>query len=153
MNSVLRKVARGLKYRPLPGLIGKRVTIQSANSVPANIGAMLDRSFPLPVRFSGPQEPWLTGALAKYRILDLTFALDALEWKPGDTAGISLLKEFGFIIQRNEVSEDVWESMSQDDDPTCIMSLDEDIGRSQALLRLFVEEVPRRGLFDYLKET
>lgn len=89
MNSVLRKIARGLKYRPLPELIGTKVTIVNVGSVPSTIGAMLNRALSIPVRFSGPQERWLTGALAKYRILDLTFIVDGVEWQPADIPGIA----------------------------------------------------------------
>ena len=150
MNSVLRKAARGLKYRPLQELIGTKVTIENVSSVPSTIGAMLEKAFSLPVRFNGSREPWITIALAKYRILDLTFIVDGVEWQPADKPGIALLKEFGFILNPDEIPEDVRQSLRQDDDPTCITTLDEDIG--QSLLRLFLEEVPRRSGAEYLEE-
>jgi hypothetical protein len=152
MNSVLRKVARGLRYRPLPELIGTKLTIENVSSVPLNVGAMLDRALPLSVRFSGPQGRWITVALAKYRILDLTFIVDEVEWQTGDKPGTSLLKEFGFILNPDDISEDVRQSMLKDDDPTCITFLDEDMGKNQILLRLFLEEVPRRDILEYVKE-
>jgi hypothetical protein len=152
MNSVLRKVARGLKYRPLPELIGTKFTIENVSSVPSTIGAMLDSALSLPVRFSGPQEPWITVALAKYRIVDLTFIVDEVEWQPGDIPGIAILKEFGFILSPDDISEDVRQLMVGADDPTCTSTLDEDIGKNKLFLRLFLEEVPRRKGTEYLEE-
>jgi hypothetical protein len=152
MNSVLRKVARGLKYRPLPELIGTTVTIENVSSVPSIIGAMLDSALSLPVRFSGPQEPWITIALAKYRSLDLTFIVDEVKWQPADIPGIAILKEFGFILNPDDLSENVRQAMLEGDDPTCITTLDEDIGKNQSFLRLFLEEVPRRKGTEYLEE-
>jgi hypothetical protein len=150
--SVLRKVAGELKYRPLPELIGTKVTIESVSSVPLNVATMLDRALSLPVRFSGPQEHSITVALAKYRILDLTFIVDGFEWQPGDIPGIAILKEFGFILSPDDISENVPQSKLEDDDPTCISTLDEDIGKNQFFLRLFLEEVPRRKSTEYLEE-
>ena len=43
--------------------------------------------------------------------------------------------------------------MLEDDDPTCINFLDEGIGENKTLLRLFLEEVPRRDLHEYLTEV
>jgi hypothetical protein len=157
VNSVLRKVARGLKYRLLPELIGTKVTIESVRSVPFNVVAMLDRALldralSLPVRFSGPQEHSITVALAKYRILDLRFTVDGVEWQPKDTPGISLLKEFGFILKPNDILGRVRQSVLEHDDPTCINFLDKDIGQDQTLLRLYLEEVPRGKGTEYLEE-
>src|SRR6266436_1926062 len=152
MNSVLRKVARELKYRPLPELIDNTVTVESVSSVPLNVATMLARAFPLSVHFSGPQERWITVALAKYRVLDLTFIVDGVEWQPTDIPGIAILKEFGFILNADDISEEVRQAISEDDDPTYITTLDEDIGKNQIFLRLFLEEVPRRKSTEYLEE-
>jgi len=153
MNSVLRKVARRLKYRPLPELVGTKVTIQSAKSAPAHIGAVLQKTFPFHIQFSDPKEPWISVGLAKYRMLNLTFRLDGVEWQSSDSGGISTLQELGFIIRSDQVSEEVWKSMSEDEDPTCLKELYDEITQSQVLLRLFIEEDPRTPLLEYMNET
>jgi hypothetical protein len=152
MNRLLRKVARELRYRPMPDLVGRVVTINSAETAPSAIEQMLVGSFPRRPRFIGPEEPWMTISLAKYCILDLTFAVDGIEWQPSDDQGTSVLKQFGFACHSDELSEDQRRLISQNNDSTCISELAEDIDEGHRLLRLFLEEVPRRELLDYWKQ-
>jgi hypothetical protein len=152
MNKLLRRTAQQLRYRPLPELIGSKVTIESAASVPNAVGAMLTNSFPLPVRFIKPEEHWITVALAKYRILDLTFAVENVEWQPDDIFGTSILKKFGFALHPDKLPEDQRQFMLEQNDPTCINELTDGIDRGETVLRLFFEALPRQELIEYLKE-
>jgi hypothetical protein len=152
MDILLRKVARELRYRPLPGLIGTTVTIASAETAPETVTLALAKPFSHPIRFRGPQEPWMTRSLAKYRLLDLTFAVDGLRWEPSDCPGISTLKEFGFALHPDNLPEDQREYLKNDKDPTCLGELAGDIDQGQVLLRLFLEESPRRDALEHVKE-
>jgi hypothetical protein len=63
------------------------------------------------------------------------------------------LKELGFAVHPRSLSADQRQFVVQEDtDPTCIGELANDIDRHQALLRLFLEEDPRRELVEYWKE-
>jgi hypothetical protein len=151
MNNLLRKVARELRYRPIPELIGTKVTIESASAVPCTVAEALTTLFPVPLRFIGPQEPWITVSLAKYCHLDLTFGVDGVEWRPHDDFGITTLKKLGFALHPRELSKNERQHLTEEKDPTCLRELAEDINQGGAVLRLFLEETPRRELLDYWK--
>ena len=151
MNTLLRKVARQLRYRPLPELIGTRVTIASVETVPNTVAAAVATTFPLPIHFAEPKEPWITVALAKYCHLDLTFAVEGVEWQPSDIRGTSILKELYFAAHPADIPEEQRQIDLHDDDPTCVAFLGDDIAKGKASLRLFIEEVPHRDLIDHIK--
>jgi hypothetical protein len=151
MNSLLRKVAQEPRYRPLPELIGTKVIIESASTVPNTVAEALTTLFPGPLRFIEPQEPWITASLAKYCHLDLTFGVDGVEWRPGDALGAATLKKLGFALHPRELSENERQDLREHKDPTCLGELAEDINQGRSVLRLFLEETQRRELLDYWK--
>jgi hypothetical protein len=135
MNTVLRTIARQLRYRPLPELIGAKVTIDSAASAADTVSAVLATSCPWPLRFIRPQAPWITESLTKYRLLDLTYALEDIQWQSSDAPGASILQQLGFVVQ----------DLAQEDDATSLELLAENIDQEGPVLRLIIEERARPG--------
>src|SRR5437868_6642185 len=96
-SNLVRRVARGVRYRTLPDLIGRSVEIVDLGLVEDAVRSALGSDLPEGCRLSGPEPPFREGAVAKYGILDLRF--DA----PGDLlvgevlTGVPLLRELGYL--------------------------------------------------------
>jgi hypothetical protein len=153
VNSLLRRVAKHLRYRPLPELIGTTVIIESAEAAPNAVGEVLATACLLPLRVLEPQQPWRTISLAKYRILDLTFAANSIDWKPEDNLGTSTLKQLRFAVHPDEVPEAERQSVKEHEDPTCLTELAADLDKHQTILKAFLQALPRQDLLDYIKDT
>ena len=97
---LLYRVARRLRYRPLPGLLQKTVTIPSVEVVTTTVQHAFNLCTPArPARFEG--------MMAKYGLLDLEFGAPDLEFTLGDRGGVPLLKELGWFEQ-GDADEDSW---------------------------------------------
>src|SRR6266404_4446149 len=148
MNAVLRQVSRQLKYRELPALIGRRVVVTSAASACAEVHAQLHGSLPYGARFKGPESQYITRALAKYGILDPEFTVPGILWEPGDSLGLRLLEEFGFVVRDQLPAEQL--GLLDDKDPTCLEQLREDIIEQRTVLKVFLNEQPKRDMKQYI---
>jgi hypothetical protein len=130
-------------------LIGTKLVIESADSVPNTMTGILAATLPIQVRYVGPEQPRITISLAKYNILDLTFGVEGVSWQQDDSPGISALKDLHFAVHPEDLSEDQRQSVLEDDDPTCLRELSEDIDGNKTLLSLFLEALPRLGHHSY----
>lgn len=106
----------------------------------SDIQAVLDQSFPGST-FRGPEEPYRTGALAKYGLLDLRYNA------PPDLAatehhhGLSLLKELGFVEHPGDFA---WEALKADDMFGFVTDLLDEFDKNETILKVFLEERPKR---------
>lgn len=150
MDTALRHVTRELRYRDVPDLIGTEIQLTSLDSVPSELQSSLRLLLPHPLDFRSPELPQTKISLAKYGILDVTFAVQDVAWDARDEVDQSLLSALGFV-QSDETDEsepDPFES----DGPTSLETLQADIQPEQVFLRLFLNEQPPRDLKEYFTQ-
>src|SRR5437868_1112064 len=95
-TELVRRVARGLRYRPLERLVGRTVLVRDLDAVEEAVRAGLGPDFPDGCRLDGPELVYRHGAVAKYGILDLRFSAPA-DLLAGAASGVPLLRELGFL--------------------------------------------------------
>lgn len=78
MNRLVRQVAKGIRYRPLPELMAHRIPIRSLDTVVEDTSAWLAQKVPWQIRFQGPEQKYMGFSVVKYGILDLTFCGDGI---------------------------------------------------------------------------
>ncbi len=134
---LLKKVARGLKYRSIPHIIGQEIEIHSFDTIIDDIFKAQAHSLPAKYEQISRISPM---AIAKYGILDLRFEVSPHYLGEGDERGIPLLKALGFIQppDTNQEPEVSMESIEEKLDPHCLAELSEDIDKQQTLLKLFL---------------
>lgn len=131
-----------MKYRALPNLIGKRVVVTGVTSAPDEIHGQLRASLPAAIKFKGPDPQEIMISLAKYGILDVAFVVGDVLWDSGDSPGVPLLEEFGFVVRNEKNSTEG--KLFDDDGQICLDLLLEDIDERSTLLKLFLEEEPKQ---------
>ena len=127
---------RNVKYRDLPELQGKKITVSSFAAVTKEVLDGLNISFsPCPTLATPTRE--LSAALGKYGILDLEFeCADILGMS--DLISRSQLRNLGFFDRplRTEMKA------AGGADPTCVSLLIEDLNVQKSFLKLFLESDP-----------
>lgn len=133
----LRRVARRLLYKPLDSLLGQTVSFPAADQIESTLTAWLREG--LPGWQTGPMEgsdPLLT--LAKYGLLDVKFRVPAERLAGVAPGGIGLLRELGFIDERED-DEAAWPGFGY------LQKLDKEIAASEsAVLKLYLQDVAER---------
>src|SRR5262245_5552921 len=92
--AVLRRLRRALIYTPLDHLVGRKVRVAGAASAKDEVIAALAD---LPARAVATEVPnleRLSGAIAKYGILDLTYSLSSTSL-PMQRPGLAILQAMG----------------------------------------------------------
>jgi hypothetical protein len=127
------RLGRELRYRELPELIGRTITLRSLDDArPALCG--------LVAPLLGPDAHWepssfFDGALAKYGLIDTEFAAPtALLDHPTTERGIPVLRRMGFAPRRGER----WDDLPEVEDPYCLEELARDL--DQCRLKLFLQD-------------
>jgi hypothetical protein len=133
-TGLVRRVARGLRYRPWGHLVGRVVAVTDLGRIEEDIRLPLGPDLPAGCRLAGPEPRFREGAVAKYGILDLRFtARDAL--LGGDAlTGVSLLRGLGYLPGRG-----VRPPFRVGGDPTCLEMLQEDLAQGHTWLLLFLK--------------
>jgi hypothetical protein len=127
------RIGRGLRYRALPELVGRAITLRSLDDARA---ALRELVAPL----LGPGAPWepptsLDLALAKYGLIDTEFAASAaLLDHPTTERGIPVARRMGFAPRRGER----WDDLPGAEDPYCFEELARDL--DQCRLKLFLRD-------------
>lgn len=136
MNSttLLKEVARGIRYHSLPHLIGRKIKIINLETVEADVQKNLGKLLPNECMLNPDTVKPL--GIAKYGILDLEFLVPNTTLESDYQLGIALLRELGFDVKR-EQTKGTGDSLT--DDPFCLPELAEDIAKKQTLLKLFLE--------------
>src|SRR5262245_60448525 len=100
-TEVIRSVARGLRYRPLPHLIGRVIKIHDLATVESAVRRGLRPDLPEECHLLEPALHFREATVAKYGILDLTFSAPAALLEGDALTGIPLLRQLRFLPRRN----------------------------------------------------
>ena len=121
----LYRVAKQLRYRTLPELIGRSILIPSIRDILGTVAASFELGSPVnpDARFEG--------MIAKYGILDLEFHSLQPNLGRQDRGGVALLKELGFV-QEERAEENL------DEEDWCLQELEKSITDRQ-VVKLFLE--------------
>ncbi len=139
----VKTLARTLRYRGLPELIGKIVKINAPTTVEADVLTASGDWLPEQTRLIGPPEKYIERAMAKYGILDLTFSGQDTLLETQFESGIPLLKKLNFVIGPERAKEMAVEM--ETDDPTCLTELAEEIEQKQTVIRIFLQAEQIQG--------
>jgi hypothetical protein len=136
--TLVRTVARGLRYRTLDALIDLEVMVAALATVEDAVRQALRPHFP---EHCFLDKPVGEGAVAKYGLLDLLF--NAPEHLLGNDfrSGIALLRDLGFLPGRAEVRRDEDLQLGLE----CLEMLQEDLALGRTYLRLFLESDRPQG--------
>lgn len=143
--ALIKKLARELRYRSLPDLVGCEITINSLASVQADIRAALGDALPSGCKFVESDAKNIEVPLAKYGLIDITLIAPPDVLDSSRRAGARLLRELGFID--GPVSQDVRENRDVTvPDPTCLELLAEGVNKEESLIKLFLSSIPQSDL-------
>ena len=139
--SLLKSVARRLRYKELPSLVGRKIVIQAVDTIEANVKSALADTPVSHGVLRVSERKFIEGSMAKYGLLDLTFASSSYRLDTDFYTGLGALKTLGFLP-----SEDQAQSMAKLDDllgadsadPMCLRELAEDINHNEVVIRLFL---------------
>ena len=133
MSSLVDAVARRLRYRDLPDLVGRSLHFPTVISIEHIMARDLGAGLPSAprLRLPMPEHPQLT--VAKYGLLDLFAEVDRVRWRWRDRPGRD------FVVQRTAVEEEVVSDGDLDQD--LLADLLEDIEKGETWLRLHLEDV------------
>jgi len=136
--SSIRRAARGIRYTTISELLGREVTFTSRQSIVTESLLLVQELFTSST-FISPEQKNIDGQIAKYGILDLTFAVDQ-SLLHDCASGVPVLRELG-LVGNPAAYEDL--DLDDDDDIFSPMSgvnmVLEDLEESQALLKLFLK--------------
>jgi hypothetical protein len=131
-TELVRRVARGLRYRPLGQLVGRTVLVRDLDAIEEAVRVGLGDEFPVACRLDGPELVYRHGAVAKYGILDLRFSV-LTDLLVGAASGVPLLRELGFLPGESE------QPLPVCDDPVCLEMLAEEVAAGHVFVNLFLE--------------
>src|SRR5690348_3076147 len=94
---LIKQVARTLRYRSLPDLIGQELLISDRKLVAQEVQSSLLTKFSYQFDFLKPETKYIEGAIAKYGLIDLTFSTSADLFGTDYEHGIPLLKKLNFL--------------------------------------------------------
>ena len=130
--SLLLNVARSLRYRTFEPIIGHELMVKRSDLIPSESEALVGR-FLDGCSFSSPEQGDLDGQIARYGLLDLCFQASRTLLEKGDTTGIPLLKELGFI-------EDGISTETEEDCALyCLEELLNGVRKNEAYVMLFLQ--------------
>jgi hypothetical protein len=131
------RIARELRYRPLPALIGRRVEIASIASIEGMVRDLASLYLPFDARWQPPE--MLEGALAKYGLIDTELsAPEHLLDIPDTQRGLELMRELGFLVSAEELAE-LAEALG-DGGEFCFEQLIADLDARSCVLKLFLQD-------------
>jgi hypothetical protein len=100
--SLIKTIARNIKYQELPELIGKTVTINSIATIPSDI--QRDLGLSTKAEWVKKEEKFLRRAMAKQGLIDIDYRLNGVTLS-GAESGIELVRRF-HLVQRIQESDD-----------------------------------------------
>lgn len=152
MNKQLLRRVHDVKYREIGRLVGQRITISSLAAIAADVTAAVQ-----PYALScGKLELRSTNMqliLAKYKMLDLSFATSNTVLSRKDRIDRKTLESLGFVSSREEVRsiEDVIADV-EGKDPTLMASLVKEAQAGHEWLKIFLDVWPARdSLSEYME--
>lgn len=141
-TTLIKRLARGLRYLPLSEFVGRQVMIQSVDTVADDIRCELSGIFPEECNLL-TEAGIVEGMMAKYNFLDLTFSAPPYLLESKYQSGISLLKDLGFIRKPSEVEEDDdFGGFNEGFILNILRDITKDISTNKTVLRLFLTTEP-----------
>lgn len=146
MDKQFLRRLHNVKYRELKGLIGKIIPISSfdaiATDVLAAIAPCTGACGTLKLRSTN-----MRGTLAKYKLLDLSFAAANLTLASEDRINRKVLASLGFVPAKGDLtSNDTF--ASDDGDPNCIRHLVDYTQEGCEWVKVFLDVWPIRNAFE-----
>lgn len=141
-RTLVKRLARELRYRPLPELVGQEIMIHSVESVEEDLREALAPFLPGQAQYEWPHSPFLERTLAKYGILDVTFRAPASLLQGEAEQGVPLLKKLGFLPDPSILEQ---MPLTFENDPTCLAELHDDLSEESTFLRLWLASEPPQG--------
>jgi hypothetical protein len=130
----IKKIARYVKYRELPGLVGKHITFKAPDQVEAECMSMIVNTYD---GLSGKLETkpsYIVRTVSKHNIANLTFVLDdQMALEANEPGGLAMLRQFKLVVTREEIGP-----LAEDEvlDSLMIDMLEKDMDKNQTVLRL-----------------
>ena len=139
-TTLLKKVAREIRYRSLPDIIAQPVEIYSLETVEIDIRQALGAKWPNECRLVSKASQ-IAKTIAKYGIMDLYFSAPESFLADEYESGFSLLKKLGFLAESEteQISDQEFE-IAFTNDPFCLSQLADDIAKNSTLLKLFLNQ-------------
>jgi hypothetical protein len=136
-TSVLKRLARNFRYRPLASLVGSKLMVTSFDAVEGLLRALVAEHGLRPAEFE-PNN--FRAAIAKYELIDVSFEAPAPALDHGDTQrGLASLEELGFLdAPEGETGE------AMNFDGTCIKMLADDVDRGACYVKLLLRAETER---------
>lgn len=144
-NELLRRVARGVRYRRLEGPLKQEVQIGALQDLFQLPGQILP-DLGCAARFDVDRMKNAEALIRKYGFLDLRYDIDPSCLRDVEPVGISGLKELGFLpTPGEEYSQEVAEIHEE---AACLQHLSDEVDREEGVLLLFLDplEDPVEGL-------
>jgi hypothetical protein len=134
--TLVKRLAKELRYRPLPELIGQSIVIRNADSIEEDLRRALAPLLSPEMIFEWPRRPHMDRTLAKYGVLDVTFRVPTMPPHTEDERGVHLLKKLGFLPDQSILEQ---LPLTFENDPTCLSELHDDMTPDQTFIRLWLE--------------
>lgn len=155
--SLVKQLARTIKYRPLPELIGQKITIHGLDSIASDVQHSLWPSLVDDCHWYITQESFLRGQIAKYGLLDLTFHAPNNILENDYQNGISLLKDLRLVSHTKEIKDESEEdkqiTKALFDSSNEFKQMLKDIAENKNFLLLFLQTEPFRTTKERFKYT
>jgi hypothetical protein len=141
-----------IKYRELPTLINKTITIAALDSIAVDVENKVRPYLPacgkLELRSSNMQ-----GILAKYKMLDLSFTTETPVLTQEDKIDRQTLVDLGFLTQKPQDASLVPTNGDEaEEDPTCLNDLIEEGQKGYESLMIFLDLWPiRNAIAEYMQ--
>ena len=146
MDKQFLRRLHNVKYRELKRLVGKTIPISSFGAIATDVLSVITPC----TRACGTLElrsSNMRGTLAKYKLLDLSFAAANLTLASEDRVNRKLLASLGFVPAKGELpSNDAF--VSDDGDPTCIRELVDYTQEGCEWVKVFLDVWPIRNAFE-----
>jgi hypothetical protein len=139
-QTLLRRLARELRYRPLPALVGRTVVVDAVGVVESSLRTLVVTQGIEPGRWL---ERNVVGTIAKYDLIDAEFeaAPEALD-HPDTRTGIPVLRELGLL------PGDGANPLAPEDDLGCFDLIADGIDSGGSALKVFLTSEVRRDRRD-----
>lgn len=152
MNKQLLRLVHDVKYREIGRLVGQRITISSLEAISADVTAAV-QPHALECGTLELRSRDMELILAKYKMLDLSFATSKTILTPSDRVNRKRLESLGFVSSREDVKtiEDVIADV-EGKDPSMMATLVRNAQVGHEWLKVFLDVWPARdALAEYME--
>lgn len=147
--SLLKAIAREIRYRELDFLIGQEIKLSTFESIESDLKEFLRVNLISHVTSLDTSPKTMSGTMAKYGFLDITFRVDPILLEQSCRSGLELLKDLRFI-DFDATLKEVKDGFQEDaqivtDNLICLEQLNESLSSSKTFLRIFLESERIKG--------